>query len=185
MLKVLKGIVTRQDSEEIRAIYSSGKYRLSKEYRQFQVDSGTWHKWDEKRKRQHVQQMRNFTPSPADFYVKLSIVGKKPNQTQRKRKATDPVVFVDRVKESSESVKQSVSPIVLKKKSKQKYTISKKPSSCELSRINPKRTLEKTLTLCLKSKHPRVRVCHGQCGSPITNNDLLMVKTVDRPSTMD
>ena len=32
LLTVLKGIVTRQDSEETRAIGSCAKYRLSKEY---------------------------------------------------------------------------------------------------------------------------------------------------------
>ena len=88
-------------------------------------------------------------------------------------------MFVDRAsKRSTVSATASVTPIKLKKKAEGSYTVTKKTFNFDFSGTNPKRKKEKTLTFCLKSNHPRVKVCRANCGSHITHEDKLIVRTV-------
>ena len=45
VINCLQQILTKQEEEEIRAIYGAGSYILADPYKQFRVDSTRWHSW--------------------------------------------------------------------------------------------------------------------------------------------
>ena len=50
VIATLKSLVTRQEDNETRAIYGSGPYRLSRQFKKFEIDSVKWQGMDPCRK---------------------------------------------------------------------------------------------------------------------------------------
>ena len=88
------------------------------------------------------------------MYTKPENVGKKPNETSRKRHNGESLIVEDRFDDVASS--SSVSPFVIKKKKGGDYACQKKDPAVDLNRLNPKREAHKVMTLRLKSKHKAV-----------------------------
>ena len=50
----------RQQVEETRRIYGTGKYVLAPEYKQFMTESSTWHTWSEKTRRDDIAAFKAY-----------------------------------------------------------------------------------------------------------------------------
>ena len=56
----LQAIVKREQSDEIRAMYGCGPYRLSNAYKAFEVEAVKWHAVETKNKMKHVANFRKY-----------------------------------------------------------------------------------------------------------------------------
>ena len=61
----LKTLTERQQNDKVRALYGSGPYYLSQNYRRFQVDSVQWHSMNAKKKMKHVEDEVFLTVLPS------------------------------------------------------------------------------------------------------------------------
>ena len=91
VIRNLKGLSVR---EEVRALYGSGSYVLTRQYSKFKVESSKWHSWNEDRREDHV---RKFTPVYTDDFSKPKNSGRKPSNQQR-NKSAPPDIIEDRHK---------------------------------------------------------------------------------------
>ena len=95
VINTLKKIVDRQQDDEVRAIYGSGPYKLSRGYRKFSVDNLKWHTMTSDQRKKHMLALRNYRPSLENQFQKPSKSGRKPCDRQRKRKP-EPDVLIER-----------------------------------------------------------------------------------------
>ena len=108
VINCLQQILTRQEEEEIRAIYGAGSYILADPYKQFRVDSARWHSWSKERRESHVSALNMFEPSLSNSFNKPKNCGRKPGQQVRDRKRLTPEVITDRLENATlEKVRRS------------------------------------------------------------------------------
>ena len=69
VISTLQKLVERQEYNEIKAIYGSGPYSLSKQYSKFKIDSVKWHSMAGDYRRKHVKKFRIYKPTFDDEYV--------------------------------------------------------------------------------------------------------------------
>ena len=62
----IKKLISQQETDEIRALYGAGNYELSIAYKNFLVDSSTWHSWSEQPRENHIKAFLNFKPGLSD-----------------------------------------------------------------------------------------------------------------------
>ena len=98
VIDTLKKIVDRQQDDEVRAIYGSGPYKLSRDYLKFSVDNLKWHTMTSDQRKKQVLALRNDPPSLEDQFTKPIKSGRKPCDRTRKRKP-EPDVLIERLKE--------------------------------------------------------------------------------------
>ena len=72
------------------------------EYSNFKVDSTRWHGWDESRRRDHVNKLRKYKPTPSNYFQKQKNVGCQA-RFQKRDRAQEPDVIIDRIAEQSGS----------------------------------------------------------------------------------
>ena len=97
VISTLQKLVVRQKNDEIKAIYGSGPYSLSKQYSKFKIDSMKWHFMAGDFRRKHVKKFRMYKPTLDDEYVKPKKSGKKPSEGgKRIRKQLETEVIADR-----------------------------------------------------------------------------------------
>ena len=102
LINSLRAIVTRQQTEEIRALYGAGSYCLQSEFKKFLVDSAKWHtRWSEQQRKGHVSTFREYSPTISDSYTMPHNVGRKPGFQQRTR-PTEPSVLIDRITDDNQ-----------------------------------------------------------------------------------
>ena len=89
-------LTDRQDSEEVRALYGTGNYAISPEYRRFIISSAVWHSWNPERRKDHVMKFRSYKPELSDHFQKPANAGRKPNHVVRPRNTGPPDIIVDR-----------------------------------------------------------------------------------------
>ena len=163
VINTIKALVERQQADEIRALYGSGPYRLSKAFERFTVDSVKWHSYEPERRRRHVEKFRAYRPGLEDQFTKPKASGRKPNEMKRTRKPNAEIV-IDRISPTQEEIAQKI------------------PKKVELEDPNslPKAVYE----LHLRSMVPRkVQRCQGECNRnliPADNEDYLLVKSYGR-----
>ena len=56
VITILKSLVTRQEDDEIRAMYGSRPYQLSRPFKKFEIDFLKWLGMDLRRRMKHVEQ---------------------------------------------------------------------------------------------------------------------------------
>ena len=98
----IKAIIERQQNEEIMALYGSGPYKLSKEFRRFEKESVVWHSMTEGDRRKHVERFQSYQPTLEDYFMKPKASGAKPNEQRRKRKPEADMI-IDRIYDQSET----------------------------------------------------------------------------------
>ena len=96
VVNTLKKIIDRQQGDEIRAIYGSGPYKLSRECDKFSIDNLKWHSMASEERKKHVLAFRNYIPSLEDQFTKPAKSGRKPSHQTRKRKPV-PDVLINRL----------------------------------------------------------------------------------------
>ena len=96
VISTIQNLVERQKDDEIKAIYGSGSYSLSKQYSKFKIDSVKWHSVAGDYRRKYVKKFRMFKPTLDDDYVKPKKSGKKPSDGGKQiRKQQETEVIVD------------------------------------------------------------------------------------------
>ena len=60
VISTLQAIVKQQQSDEIRAMYGCGPYRLSNAYKKFQVEAVKFHAMETKNKMKYVANFRKY-----------------------------------------------------------------------------------------------------------------------------
>ena len=172
----------RQENEEIRAIYDAGSYSLATTDKSFQVDSARWHSWDEETRKNHIKEMRSYTPTPSDAFSKPSNVGRKPGSIIRRRKKQPTQVLVDRIQNSQETSgsREDICLHISKSPSTNEWRFS--PSETENSNNirfpDPCNDQPKIFELHMKKDLSKlVKRCQGNCGRVISYNDFLVVKS--------
>ena len=88
-----KTLSERQEIDEEMALYGSGNYVLSRQYKSW--FSAQWHSWTQERKNDHKQKFRNCKPAVDNTFDKPVSVGRKPNQSKRAR-LSEPTNVIDR-----------------------------------------------------------------------------------------
>ena len=97
VISTLQKLVKRQENNEIKAIYESGPYSLSKQYSKFKIGSVKWHSMAGDYRRKHVKKFRMYKPNLDDEYIKPKKSGKKLSDgANRIRKQQETEVIVDR-----------------------------------------------------------------------------------------
>ena len=97
VISTLQKLAERQKNDEIKAIYGSCPYSLSKQYSKFKIDSVKWHCMARDYRRKHVKKFRMYKPTLKDEYVKPKKSGKKPSDGgKRIRKQQETKVIVNR-----------------------------------------------------------------------------------------
>ena len=77
----LDRIITRQEEQEILAIYGAGSYVLAHPWKDKYVrDSAVWHSWSTERRKQRDDAMRKFVPTFSGTFDKPKNCGRKPGQ---------------------------------------------------------------------------------------------------------
>ena len=94
----LKKIVERQQDDEIRALYGSESYQLSKEYCRFSVDSLKCHTMSSEEGKKHVLVFRCYKLLLEDQFKKPKQSSRKPSDRTRKRKP-EPEILIDRLED--------------------------------------------------------------------------------------
>ena len=90
-------LIKRQENDEIKTIYRSGPYSLSKQYSKFKIDSVKWHSMANYYRRKHVKKFEMYKPTLDDEYVKPKKSGTKPSDDgKRILKQQETEVIVDR-----------------------------------------------------------------------------------------
>ena len=69
-VSTMKAIIERQQNEEIMALYGSGPYKLSKEFKRFEKESVVWHSMTEGDRRKHVERFQSYKPTLEDYFIK-------------------------------------------------------------------------------------------------------------------
>jgi len=172
LIPFIESLIKRQRLEEERAITKSGDWRLSQEYKCFEMDSRAWYAMKQHERDDHVARFRKYIPKTKDLYKISGAVGRKPgSQTSRKRNLKEPV-FVE------ERVLPSKIPKLCVKKTGDQFS-SQVLKDFDLSKINPKAKEEKAMVLRLKSMHVNVSSCNAaECIRKISNEkDLLIIQT--------
>ena len=117
-----------QEIEELRAIYSAGRFELPVTHKKFSIDTALWHLWSEKRKMSYIEVFRSYIPSLGDKFKRPKLVCRKPSQT-----FISPSVIPDKIEDRHKN-------------------LSTKPSSTEVphaSNSQPKSSLQKNqITAC-------------------------------------
>ena len=161
VVDTLKSLVLRQQDDEVRAIYGSGPYHLSKSFKKFEIDSLKWHSMDSKQRIKHVNSFRSYRPNLEDNFSRPASSGRKPSQKNRIRNP-EPEIIINRMSKKSRS------------------------SSLHLKVEDPNVERALVYELHLRSQVPRiVERCQGNCGIkliPADENDYLLVKSYG-PST--
>ena len=103
---------------------------------------------DENQRKDHVERMRNFVPTPTTFYTKPANVGKKPGERKRNRNFTDPLFVEERI------IPEKIPKMKVTKTKNNNYT-SKIMDDFDLKKLNPKERT-KQMELRLKSMHKQV-----------------------------
>ena len=98
VIGTLRKIAERQQDDEIRALYRSESYKLSKEYCRFSVDSLKWHSMSSEERKKHVLPFRSYKLSLEDQFKKPKQSGRKPSDRTRKRKP-EPEILIDRLED--------------------------------------------------------------------------------------
>ena len=151
VISTLQKLVERQENYEIKAIYGSGPYSLSKQYSKFKIDSVKWHYIAGGYRRKHVKKFRMSQPTLDDEYVKPKKSSKRLSDCgKRIRKHQQTEVIVDR----------------------QAKRIRVKDPNCEQK--NP-------FELFFRSLVPRlVEKCQGNCGQILSQSKVegyLLIKS--------
>ena len=79
VISTLEKLVERQENEEIKVIYWSSPYSLSKQYSKFKIDSVKWHSMGGDYRRRQIKKFRMYKPTLDVEYVKPKKSGKKPS----------------------------------------------------------------------------------------------------------
>ena len=74
-VSTMKAIIERQQNEEIMALYGSGPYKLSKEFKRFEKESVVWHSMTEGDRRKHVERFQSYQPTLEDYFMKPKASG--------------------------------------------------------------------------------------------------------------
>ena len=101
VIATVKSLVTRQEDDEVRAIYGSGPYRLNKPFKKFEVDSIKWHRMDPLKRKKHVDQFQKYSSNIEKHFQKSESSERKPNERKRVRK-TQAKIFIDRIEKPKE-----------------------------------------------------------------------------------
>ena len=159
VIKTLKCLTERQEDEEVRAIYGSGLYSLSKEFKKFEMNSVRWHSMKEEERRNHVAKFRSYRPILEDYFEKPKASGRTPNERKRDRKPEADLIF-DRLK-----------------KEKNKEILKEDTKATGLQFSDPDTPRKVTYELHLRSN---VHKCHGNCGDRLVladKDDYLLIKS--------
>ena len=173
VVKTIKKLVERQQDEETKALYGGGGYKLSKEYKKFEIDPIKWHTFGPEKRKKHIEKFRSYQPGLEDTFVKPKTSGRKPNCTKRNRKVE--VEFIsDPLENAKDSPKGKRSTGTNEGKGAEKSIILENPM------IDPEPTYE----LHLRSKLSRmITKCQGNCGQKIKTadkEDFFLVKSFGR-----
>ena len=79
IISTLQKLIERQENVEIKAIYASVPYSLSKQYSKFKIDSVKWHSMAGDHRKKHAKKFRMYKPTLDDEYTKPKKSGKKPS----------------------------------------------------------------------------------------------------------
>ena len=79
-----QAIVKQQQSDEIRAIYGCGPYRLSNAYKEFEVEAVKWHTMETKNRMMHVANFKKCSPSLEEHFNK-PVVESRTSQKEEER----------------------------------------------------------------------------------------------------
>ena len=161
VIETIKVMIERQQDDEIRALYSSGPYRLADAYKHFEKDSVKWHSLSQEQRLKHVKKFHACHPTPEKLYQKPKMSGRKPSDRKRNRKP-EPEVYIENGLPKTAKIDHSL-------------------------RINdPNEQNKPFYHLYLRFLVPRlVQVCQGKCGRRLVTadeNDYLLIKSFG-PST--
>ena len=159
-------MASRQENDEIRAVYGAGNYNLSREYSRFKVDSARWYGWSESRRREHVEKLRSFKPTATDSFLKPKNSGRKPSFQHRQRNL-ESVIVIDRIGEQNPEVGNDQD---------------------ENARFfDPREEQEKQFEIHFRIDLPRsIKRCQGMCGKVIKPEEKdMLVRTYGKSSWTD
>ena len=181
VINCLQQILTRQEEEEIRAIYGAGSYILADPYKQFRVDSARWHSWTKERQENHVSALNMFGSSFSNSFNKPKNCGRKPGQQVRDRKRLTPEVITDHLENATlEKVRRSENIVTSEASqevatSEKIATSGKVPTSknkVEIRFADPRKDPPQIFEVHFRKNLPRIiEKCRGGCGVKIKPND--------------
>lgn len=181
VINCLQKFLTRQEEEEIRAIYGAGTYVLADPYKEFRVDSARWHSWSRERRVNHVSSLQMFEPTLNSSFSKPKNCGRKPGQQVRDRKRITPDVISDRLQTTtSEKVSRSDDIVTLEPsqnlpRAENTVSMQNEPTSekkVEIRFLDPRKDPPQIFEIHFRKNLPRmIEKCRGGCGVRVTPND--------------
>jgi len=151
-LATLKTIIDRQYNDEVRALYGSGPYTVSKPFQKF-IEPIRWHFWSDSKRKAHVERFRKAIPTKSELFSKPKKSGRKPNDRVRKRKLPAETIIDPLLQNAKKKIRDD------------------DPFS------DPKLIMELHLRSLL---HRSVERCQGMCGNqlkPADTDDYYVVKS--------
>ena len=85
VIKNLKRLSDRQDTEEVRALHDAGSYTINEPYKKFLVQGNELHSWRDSRRREHVKKFLQYVLCMTDRSSKPRNSGRKPSYQKRHR----------------------------------------------------------------------------------------------------
>ena len=187
-VSTIRTLITREENEEVLALYGSGNYVLSKPYKKW--FAAQWHSWPTERKERYLMDFRSSKPAVEDTFVKPANSGQKMNYQKRVRLNSPPTFIVDRhIPTTSPTLlvattaPLTTSTALLTTSTALLTTISQNGTqtavnSQSISFADPREEEDTLFELHLRSElSKQVKRCQGNCGRDITQAHKLVVKS--------
>ena len=172
VISTMKNLIDREENDEIKRLYGSGPYYLSKQFEKFVVSSIQWHEMSIEDRKKYVFKFRAYKPSLDNHFEKPKSSGCKPNEQRCQRKSA-PDLITDRLQRQE----------LPKEKEKQVN------ESSGIQFKDPGKPHQIICQLHLRSMVPRlVKKRQGNCGEllvPWDKEDFLLIKSVRKSHYID